>query len=60
MTEHALRLVGGVTPKLHDHHLRRQAIVADFRSAKSTHIPHRQPHRFSRNVDAFVRLFSTR
>ena len=27
MTEHALRLVGGVTPKLHDHHLRRQAMV---------------------------------
>ena len=27
MTEQALRSIGGVAPKLHDHHLRRQAIV---------------------------------
>jgi len=27
MTEQALRPIGGVAPKLHDHHLRRQAIV---------------------------------
>ncbi len=29
----------------------RQEFIADFRSAKLTHIPHRQPHRFSRHVD---------
>jgi hypothetical protein len=27
MTEQALKPIGGVTPKLHDHHLRRLAIV---------------------------------
>ena len=29
---------------------------ADFRGAKSTHIPHRQPHSFSRNVDALCKV----
>src|SRR6266540_6901782 len=27
-------------------------LTADFRSAKLTHIPHRRPHRISRNVHA--------
>src|SRR5437899_11428278 len=31
-------------------------ISADFRGAKSTHIPHRQPRCFSRNVDAFCEV----
>src|SRR5438105_12843345 len=30
--------------------------TADFRGAKSTHIPHRQPRCFSRNVDAFCEV----
>src|SRR4029450_6000698 len=29
---------------------------ADFRGAKLTHIPHRQPQRFSRNVDTFCEV----
>jgi hypothetical protein len=31
-------------------------VSADFRGAKSTHIPHCQPHRFSRNADAFCEV----
>src|SRR6266571_1646163 len=31
-------------------------VTADFHGAKSTHIPHRQPHRFSRDVDAFCEV----
>ena len=31
----------------------RGAFDADFRGAKSTHIPHGKPQRFSRNMDAF-------
>src|SRR6266568_6093586 len=33
-----------------------QSFNADFHGAKSTHIPHRQPHRFSRDVDAFCEV----
>src|SRR6266568_2413724 len=32
------------------------SLTADFHGAKSTHIPHRQPHRFSRDVDAFCEV----
>jgi hypothetical protein len=35
---------------------RRSALAADFRSAKSTHIPHRQPHSFSRNAEALCEV----
>src|SRR5215470_7965183 len=31
-------------------------MIADFRGAKSTHIPHRQLHSFSRNADALCEV----
>jgi hypothetical protein len=33
-----------------------QEFIADFRSTKLTHIPHRQLHRFSRNLDALCEV----
>ena len=31
-------------------------LIADFRGAKSTHMPHHQPHCFSRHVDALCEV----
>jgi len=35
---------------------KRHIVNADFRGAKSTHIPHRQLHSFSRNADALCEV----
>ena len=48
MTEQALRSIGGVAPKLHDHHLRRQAMV---------YVRQSHPQQVAENVESTARQY---